>query len=123
MQERVTRMDPLGPSLMPRDHMVEITPGNLPNFVLGAHDNRELFGVMFLAPGPVANEGGEEPGEAESLVRSGGFEMPAERLGSHINTVDRLRIGTGYYRGLPRPLLWLSRRGLPLTRMTRELCE
>ena len=48
---------------------------------------------MLFAPGAIANERGEEAGEAVGLVRAGRFQVPAERFRSHVDAVDRLRIG------------------------------
>src|SRR5262245_10495716 len=86
---------PLGPGLVLRDLVVEIASGNFSYFVLGTHDHRKLFGVMFLSPGPISNECSEKAGESERLVRTGGFEMAPEGFTSHIDAVDRLRIGAG----------------------------
>ena len=81
-------MDPFGARRMLRDLLIEIAPRDLPHFVLRAHDDRELFGVVFLPPGPIANEGGKKSGEAVRFVWPDRFKMPTERLGAHVDTVD-----------------------------------
>ncbi len=73
--------------------MIEIAPRDLAHFVLRAHDDRELFGVVFLSPGPITDERGEEAGEAIGLVCADRFKMPTKGFGSHIDAVDRLRVG------------------------------
>ena len=95
-------MDPLGAGFVFRHFVIEVTPGNFAHLVLRAHDHGELLGFVFLSPGPIANEGREESGEAIGLVRTGGLQMPAERLGAHIDTIDRLRIGAGRTRLIRR---------------------
>ncbi len=54
-----------------RHLVVEITSRNFPDFILRAHDDGKLFGVMLFSPGSVAYERGEETGEAVGLVRAG----------------------------------------------------
>ena len=68
MQECVTRPDPFRARLMLQDTMVQITSGDFPDLVLGAHDDRKLFRLVFLPPGAISDEGREESGEPESFV-------------------------------------------------------
>src|SRR5262249_283293 len=90
VQQRMAGPDPFGAGLVFRHPMVQVAPGNFPHFVLGAHDDRELFGVMLPAPSPIANKRGKEAGEPVSLIRSSRFEMATKRLGSYVDTIDRL---------------------------------
>ena len=75
--------------------MVQVAARNLPHLVLGTHDDGELFCLVLLPPGAIADEGGEEAGEAIGLVWPDRFEMATKRFRSHVDAVDRLRIGTG----------------------------
>src|SRR5215213_6328657 len=93
-------MDPPRAGLVLQDLAIQITPGNLPYLVLGAHDYRELFGLMFLSPGPIANKGRKEPCEAVRVVGAGRFKMAAKRFRSHVNAVDRLRVRARHRRGI-----------------------
>ena len=70
--------------------MLEVASRDFLYFVLRLHDDRELRRVVLLAPGTIANERGEEAGEAIGFVRSDRLETPAEWLRSHVDAEDRL---------------------------------
>ena len=61
-------MHPLGPRRVQRYCMIEITARNLPDLVSRTHDHRELFRIMFLSPGPIADKGGKETREPVGFV-------------------------------------------------------
>ncbi|MCG3776903.1 MAG: hypothetical protein JW395_3775 [Nitrospira sp.] len=84
-------MDHLCPRLVLRQGVIQIAAGNFSDFVLRAHDDRELLRVMLLAPGPIADKGGKEAGKSIGLVRAGGFKVAPERFGTYIDAEDRLR--------------------------------
>src|SRR6478735_3687767 len=86
-------MHPFCPGLVFGDFVVEIAAGYLPDLVLRAHDDGKLLRVMLLRPGPVTDECGEEAGKAVRLMSAGRFQVSAKRFGSHIDAVDRLRVG------------------------------
>src|SRR6185503_20460673 len=87
----MARMNHPGSRLVFQQGVIQKAARDLPDLVLGAHNDRELLSVMLLAPGPITDEGGEEAGKPIGLVGTGGFKMTPERFGTHIHAEDRLR--------------------------------
>ena len=89
----MSRVDQFRARLVFGHVVIQIAAGDLPHLVFRAHDDGELLGLVFFAPGPIPDEDREETGKPIGVVRAGGFQVAAERLGAHIDAKDRLGMG------------------------------
>ncbi len=73
--------------------MVPVAARDLPHLVAGSRNGRALVGFVMGAPRCESDRRRKEAGKGKSLVVAERFEVPPEGFHTHIDAVDRLRLG------------------------------